>query len=89
MRIEEKDFILETSNDSGLFQDLYLPKVVNKGKDNERIEWDKPKYGLQLNTALKYIAHYKAINKLGDVSTLKEYVREYNSAAKELDNLAN
>ena len=34
MRIEEKDFILETSNDSGLFWDLSLPKVVNKGKEN-------------------------------------------------------
>ena len=87
MRIEEKDFILETSNDSGLFWDLSLPKVVNKGKENERTEWDKPKYGLQLETALKYIAHYKAVNKLGDFSTLKDYIREYKNAVKELEDI--
>ena len=87
MRIEEKDFILETSNDSGLFWDLSLPKVVNKGKENERIEWDKPKYGLQLETALKYIAHCKAVNKLGDSSTLKDYIREYKNAVKELEDI--
>lgn len=87
MKIEENDFILETSNDSGNFWDLSLKKIVNKGKDNEREEWDKPKYGLQLDTAIKYISHYRTVNELGDSTTLKKYVETYNKAVDKIRNI--
>lgn len=87
MKIEENDFILETSNDSGNFWDLSLKKKVNKGKDNEREEWDKPKYGLLLSTAIKYISHYRTVNKLGDSTTLKNYLKVYLSEIKKLEEL--
>lgn len=87
MKIEENDFILETSNDTGNFWDLSLKKIVNKGKDNEREEWDKPRYGLQLSTALKYISHYRTVNKLGDSTTLKKYIEYFNKSVEELKNL--
>lgn len=84
MRIEESDFILESTNDTGHFFDLQLLIKVNKGKSNEREEMGKPNYGIPLETALKYIAHYRACKKTGDVTTLKEYIKEYKNAVEEL-----
>lgn len=84
MRIEESDFILESTSDTGHFFDLQLLVKVNKGKSNEREEMGKPSYGIPLETALKYIAHYRAYKKTGDVTTLKEYIKEYKNAVEEL-----
>lgn len=46
MRIEESDFILESTSDTGHFFDLQLLVKVNKGKSNEREEMGKPSYGI-------------------------------------------
>lgn len=88
MKIEENDFILETSNSSGNFWDLSFKKIVNKGKDNEREEWDKPLYGLPLDSALCRIVHYRTVNKLeGNNSTLKKYINTYQETWKDIKDI--
>lgn len=87
MRIEEKDFILESDNERGNFFDLSLLTTVNKGKSNERSEMKIVAYGILLSTALKYIAHYRASNELGEVATLKEYLAAYTRAVNRLEQL--
>lgn len=87
MKIEEKDFILESENEKGNFFDLSLLTTVNKGKSNERSEMKIVAYGIQLPVALKYIAHYRASNNLGEVATLKEYLTEYKEAVRRLEQL--
>lgn len=89
MRIEEKDFILESANEKGNFFDLSLSVKINKGKENERDEMKNVAYGIPLSTALKYIAHYRASNDLGEVTTLKEYISSYNKAVEKLEALIN
>lgn len=87
MKIEEKDFILESISETSNLFDLSLLVKINKGKSNEREEMSKPLYGLPLSTALKHIAHHRAVNKTGDVTTLKDYITEYKNAVKTLEDL--
>lgn len=59
MIIEEHDFKLESTSDFGRFWDLYLPKIINKGKDNERTEMTLDGYSLTLPTALTRVARFR------------------------------
>lgn len=91
MIIETSDFILEQTSESSLLWDLTFSKVVNKGKENERIEFKDPLYGVSIESAKKQIALWR-INKLvdkklapNDFNTL--YKQEKEKIDKELINI--
>ena len=93
MIIENKDYILEQiSKDSYLF-DLTFPKVINKGKDNERIEFKDPLYGLTIEHAKKRIALWRISKQLGDSDKVSPeqfstmYLKEKKLIDEELVNL--
>lgn len=91
MIIETSDFILEQTSESSLLWDLTFSKIVNKGKENERIEFKDPLYGVSIESAKKRIALWR-INKLvdkklapNDFNTL--YKQEKEKIDKELTNI--
>ena len=91
MIIETSDFILEQTSESSLLWDLTFSKVINKGKENERIEFKDPLYGVSIESAKKRIALWR-INKLvdkklasNDFNTL--YKQEKEKIDKELINI--
>ena len=91
MIIETSDFILEQTSESSLLWDLTFSKVVNKGKENERVEFKDPLYGVSIESAKKRIALWR-INKLfdkklapNDFNTL--YKQEKEKIDKELINI--
>ena len=81
MQIEEKEFIL-TQNKGNIMFTVELPKVVNAGKDNERIEFDIIANGVPFESAIKMIVGYK-MSQL-DKFTLKDYVLKYQSITNEV-----
>lgn len=93
MIIENNDYILEQLSDNSMFWDLTFPKVIHKGKDNERIEFKDPIYGVTLDSAKKRIALFRVNNKLGDNKKISPekfnvlYIEEKNVINKELINL--
>lgn len=93
MIIENNDYILEQLSDNSIFWDLTFPKVIHKGKDNERIEFKDPIYGITLDSAKKRIALFRVNNKLGDSKKTSPekfnvlYTEEKNIINKELINL--
>lgn len=66
MIIENNDYILEQLPDNSTFWDLTFPKVINKGKDSERVEFKDPIYGVTLDNAKKRIALFRVNKKLGN-----------------------
>lgn len=66
MIIENNDYILEQLSDNSNFWDLTFPKIINKGKDTERVEFKDPIYGVTLDNAKKRIALFRVNKKLGD-----------------------
>ena len=81
MIIENKDYILEQISKDSHFFDLTFPKVINKGKDNERTDLVLISYGLPFETSVQmYI-----LDKLRDKEyTLKEYLKEYQKLLKNI-----
>ena len=88
--IEEKDFrLIPVSETSELF-DLEVLYIVNKGKENERIEFRNVAYGIPLESAIKRIATYRVNNKLGDDPVgLRVYLEAYKDIIKEINELCN
>ena len=79
--IEEKDFKMVQSSKTGPFFDLYLPYVVNAGKDNERTEMKLSGYGHSFEYCIDLLVKIR-IAKKQEIYTLKEYMETY---MKEID----
>lgn len=78
MVIEEPGlFRLTPVKDSGERFDLELIKVINKGKDNERQEFQNVAYGISLESAIRHIANYQINAKYDGTINLKTYLKEY------------
>lgn len=91
MIIETSDFILEQTSESSLLWDLTFSKIVNKGKENERVEFKDPLYGVSIESAKKRIALWR-INKLADKKLAPNdfntlYKQEKEKIDKELINI--
>jgi hypothetical protein len=85
--IKGNDFALKSLDEASSLFDLYLAKVVNKGKDNESVEFKIYGYGMPLVSAVKAIIQYRVSNKKsiyagkGDLSLVEYFnawVREKN-----------
>lgn len=87
MKIEESDFRLETVSENTERFDLELIKTVNKGKENERQEFDNAGYGLTLESALKRIIHSRIERNHPEVLTLKKYLALYKKYLNDLKEL--
>lgn len=93
MIIENSDYVLEQISDTSLLWDLTFPKVINKGKDNERIEFKDPLYGIPIDNAKKRIALWRVNKKLDkDNKTTPNnfnilYKQEFDKINKELINI--
>lgn len=57
--IQGSDFVLKAFNEASNLFDLYLLKVVNKNKSNEKSEFKLYGYGMSLNTAVQKIIQYR------------------------------
>lgn len=82
MVIEGPDFKLTLVKDSDRF-DLEMLKVVNKGKSNERTEFDIVGYGYSLERALKIIINRRIENKY-DVMDLQLFLSKYKEEMNKL-----
>lgn len=82
MVIEGPDFKLTPVKDSDRF-DLEMLKVVNKGKSNERTEFDIVGYGYSLERALKIIINRRIENKY-DVMDLQLFLSKYREEMNKL-----
>lgn len=82
MVIEGPDFKLTPVKDSDRF-DLEMLKVVNKGKSNERTEFDIVGYGYSLERALKIIINRRIENKY-DVIDLQLFLSKYKEEMNKL-----
>lgn len=82
MVIEGPDFKLTPVKDSDRF-DLEMLKVVNKGKANERTEFDIVGYGYSLERALKIIINRRIENKY-DVMDLQLFLSKYREEMNKL-----
>lgn len=71
IQIQGPEYILRSSG-LGFSWDLYLLKVVNKGKENQKYEFKPAGFGFRLETCIKYIINYrvksrsKSLGKGGD-----------------------
>ena len=57
--IQGSDFALKAFNETSNLFDLYLLRIVNKGKANEKLEYKIEAYGISLNTAVQKIIQYR------------------------------
>lgn len=86
MIIEEADFrLIPVGTD---LWDLDLSKVINKGKPNERIEFDNAGYGMTLEKCFKKIMRNRMDNKFPEGSiSLAAFLKEYKIIESELKEL--
>lgn len=86
MRIEEKDFFMEPSNETSSFFDLCFMKRVKKRDTGQyAIEPGDKLYGLTLAHCLCRIAHHRTAKKYEEENiTLKEFLKEYQKNYKEI-----
>ena len=90
MEIREDDFILTAVNDTSPFFDLEVLKIVNKGKPNEKKEFQNVAYGIPLESAIQRIAQYRIAKKLdGDSIGMAAYLNAYKDIVKEIKELCN
>ena len=58
IQIQGPEYIIRSSS-SGFTWDLYLLKVVNKGKENQKYEFKPSGFGIKFETCLRYIINYR------------------------------
>lgn len=63
--IQGSDFVLRNLDEASNFYDLYLLKVVNKGKENQKYEFKIYGYGMTLGSALHHIIQYRVRKRKG------------------------
>lgn len=90
MEIREDDFILTPVNDTSPFFDLEVLKIVNKGKSNEKKEFQNVAYGISLESAIQRIAQYRIAKKFEESSIkMATYLNAYRDIIKEIKELCN
>ena len=77
MIIKNDDYIVKQISEDSLFWDLTFSKIVNKGKDTERIEFKDPIYGISMETAKKRIALWRTNKKLKEETNPEEFRKVY------------
>lgn len=77
MIIKNDDYILKQISEDSLFWDLTFSKIVNKGKDTERIEFKDPIYGISMETAKKRITLWRTNKKLKEETNPEEFRKVY------------
>ena len=77
MIIKNDDYIVKQIAEDSLFWDLTFSKIVNKGKDTERIEFKDPIYGISMETAKKRIALWRTNKKLKEETNPEEFRKVY------------
>lgn len=88
MIIEEKDFRLESVDDSSPFFDLDLLKTIKPRGKETRQEFKNVAYGITIENAIKRIAQYRISNNHKDEAiTLQTYFNEFKEEIKNLTNL--
>jgi len=86
--IEESDFKLTAANDYSTF-DLELMYVVNaKDSEKRREEFKDAGYNMSLEKCIQLIINYR-LHKRIDVTSLKEYLKEYREERQKLMELVN
>ena len=65
------------------FYDLYVPKVVNKGKDTERVDMAAIGYGMPFSSCIRKLVEMK-MNDDNNVYTVLEYIERYEELVTEL-----
>lgn len=63
--IQGSDFVLRNLDEASNAYDLYLLKVVNKGKENQKYEFKIYGYGMSLGSALHHIIQYRVRKRKG------------------------
>lgn len=63
--IQGSDFVLRNLDEASNSYDLYLLKVVNKGKENQKYEFKIYGYGMSLGGALHHIIQYRVRKRKG------------------------
>lgn len=63
--IQGSDFVLKNLDEASNSYDLYLLKVVNKGKENQKYEFKIYGYGMSLGAALHRIIQYRVRKRKG------------------------
>lgn len=84
--IQGEDYIIKQSLEGSKHFDLWLPKVINKGKENERVEFKDPSYGMTLLSAIESIILHR-LNTKKEVYTLKEFIKEYKEERIKLEKI--
>ena len=87
MVIEEKDF--RVTSKEGFMGDLEFPYIVNKGKDNERVEFKIAFYGIPMKQVITEIAANRISVDWEDetIVTLNKYLEIYAKYVNEVDKL--
>jgi hypothetical protein len=57
--IQGSDFVLKAIDEASYAFDLYLLKVVNKGKENQKYGFKIYAYGVELSSAINHIIQYR------------------------------
>lgn len=86
MRIEEKDFFMELSDETSARFDLCFYKKVKKRDTGQyAIEPGDKLYGLTLSSCLNRIAHHRTAKKYEEENiTLREFLKEYQKNYREI-----
>lgn len=79
MIIKTNDYILKQISEDSLFWDLTFSKVINKGKDTERIEFKDPIYGVTIESAKKRITLWRTNKKCSEEITPQEFNKVYSN----------
>lgn len=86
MKIVEKDFIMEPSDEtSGRFDLCFIKKVKKRDTGQYALEPGDKMYGLTLSSALIRIIHRRVAKKYEEENiSLREFLKEYQKSYEEL-----
>ena len=86
MKIEEKDFVMEdVASDSDKWDLAFYKRVKKRDTGEYSIELGDKIYGLPLSSCLRRIAKHRVAKKYAEENTtLKEFLKDYQLAYKEI-----
>lgn len=84
--IEEEGFKMVQSNKTGPFFDLFLPYIVNAGKNNERTEMRLSGYGHSFEYCIDLLIKIRLAKKQ-ETYSIKEYMESYMNEINEVKKL--
>lgn len=86
--IVEDDFKVEEGSVPGRYN-LYLSAVINKGKDNERVDYKLHGYDMHMESIVKLISHIRTDKEIKEPVKLLDYIKLYLKTIKQIVNLFN